>query len=158
MDITIEHERKVRADVRALLEASDDYHARLYPAESNHLVDTDSLEAPSTRLLVARTPAGDAVGCGAVLLHGQQAAAFAELKRMWVVPHARGHGLGRRLIEALETAAREEGITCIRLETGIHQPEAIQLYRAQGYQPCRPFASYRADPLSLFMEKHLTID
>ena len=79
----------------------------------------------------------------------------AEIKRMFVVPEARGRGAGRRLLERLIEAARAEGITVLRLETWVKQPEAIGLYRAAGFEDIGPFGSYAADPLSLFMEKRL---
>ena len=46
-------------------------------------------------------------------------------------------------------------INRMSLETGIKQMEAIGLYRTSGYQDCPPFGSYKPDPLSLFMTKHL---
>ena len=79
----------------------------------------------------------------------------AEMKRLFVRAEARGGGLGRRLIDALEQEARRRGIDRISLETGIRQPEAIALYRASGYRECPPFGSYAPDPLSLFMTKPL---
>jgi putative acetyltransferase len=56
---------------------------------------------------------------------------------------------------ALEAIAEKKGLTAIRLETGIYQPEAIALYRKYGYQEIEPFGAYLPDPLSLFMEKKL---
>lgn len=155
-ELTIRQERPDQADVIALLEASDRYHAALYPAESNHLVDVEGLLTPNVRFLVARDDGGAALGCGAVLLGADGGVRTAELKRMWVNASARGTGLGRRLLEALEVAAQEEGAGVVRLETGIHQPEALGLYRAQGYVECGPFGAYVADPMSVFMEKVIT--
>jgi putative acetyltransferase len=43
----------------------------------------------------------------------------------------------------------------VALETGVSQPEAIALYRRAGFRDCPPFASYKPDPLSLFMMKKL---
>lgn len=138
-------------EVQALLAQSDAFMARLYPAESNHLVDVATLMKPNVRFFVARRD-GRAIGCGALVL---AADGSAEIKRMFVVPEARGRDIGRRILEQLEDAARAEGATMIRLETGIHQPEAIGLYRAAGFVEIGPFGSYVADPLSLFMEKRL---
>jgi putative acetyltransferase len=92
------------------------------------------------------------IGCGALVLARDGSA---EIKRMFVLPQARGRGVGRRILRQLEDAARAEGVTVIRLETGIHQPEAIGLYRASGFVDIGPFGSYVADPLSRFMEKRL---
>src|SRR5437764_1699238 len=71
------------------------------------------LVPPAGLLLVARLRE-EPVGCGAVKFHQNT---VGEIKRMWVAPHARGLGLGRRLLEALEHAAREAGMTVIHLET-----------------------------------------
>jgi putative acetyltransferase len=74
---------------------------------------------------------------------------------MFVRAEARGQGVGRRLLAALEDAARRRNVDRISLETGIRQPEAIGLYRASGYRDCPPFETYAPDPLSLFMTKFL---
>jgi putative acetyltransferase len=152
-ELMIAQESPDQPDVVALLDASDQYHAALYPSESNHLVGIEGLMTPKSRFLVARGSDGQALGCGAILLRGDAGTETAELKRMWVDPAARGSGLGRRLLDALQAAAIQEGATVIRLETGISQPEAIGLYRAAGFSECGPFGNYVADPLSIFMEK-----
>ena len=79
----------------------------------------------------------------------------AEMKRVFVAPAARGKGVARLLMEALEREAAKLGVTLMQLETGIRQPEAIALYRKFGYAERGPFGSYQPDPLSLFMEKRL---
>ena len=95
---------------------------------------------------------GAIAGCAALVVG---AGGEAELKRMYVDPAARGLGIGRRLLQAAEDAAHAEGVTVIRLETGIHQAEALGLYRASGYRDRGPFGDYTADPNSVFMEKRL---
>lgn len=68
----------------------------------------------------------------------------AELKRMFVVPEARGQGIARLILARLEEDAREAGRTRMVLETGVHQPEAIALYTSSGYVPApRKFGHYR---------------
>ncbi|SDL05913.1 GNAT family N-acetyltransferase [Streptomyces indicus] len=67
----------------------------------------------------------------------------AELKRMYVVPEARGLGLARRILALLEEDARGRGRTRMVLETGTEQPEAIALYESSGYEPCAKFGHYR---------------
>ncbi|MCX4233813.1 GNAT family N-acetyltransferase [Streptomyces sp. NPDC020707] len=67
----------------------------------------------------------------------------AELKRMFVIAQARGHGLARRILGALEADARAAGRTRMVLETGNKQPEAIALYASSGYEPCVKFGHYR---------------
>ena len=150
--IKIKIENPDQAEVHALLAASDAYMASLYPAESNHMVDVRTLTQPHVTFLVARAE-GRAVGCGAVV---RSADGWAEIKRMFVSPAARGRRVGRKLLEKLEAVAREKGTTVLRLETGISQPEALALYRSAGFREIEPFGDYRPDPLSLFMEKTIT--
>ncbi|MFG2329443.1 GNAT family N-acetyltransferase [Streptomyces sp. NPDC048604] len=80
----------------------------------------------------------------------------AEIKRMYVVPEARGLGLARRILAALEDDARAAGRTRMVLETGTMQPEAIALYESSGYEPCAKFGYYRFSNLSRCYAKPLT--
>ena len=148
---SIREETPDQPEVAQFLTASDAYAAGLYPADSNHLVPLADLMAPNVRFVVARLD-GKAVGCGALVLGNDETA---ELKRLWVDPGARGTGTGRSLVEALETCARANNASIARLETGIHQPEALALYRNCGYGEIEAFGNYEPDPLSTFMEKKL---
>lgn len=134
-----------------MLARLDAYCAALYPAESNHLLDIASLMQGDVLFLVARDIDGGAVGCAA-LVNKQH---YGEVKRMFVDERKRGLGTGRKLLEHLVMFARMSGLSVLRLETGIHQPEAIALYERLGFARCAPFGEYRDDPLSLFMEKPL---
>jgi putative acetyltransferase len=149
--LSIARESPRQDDVMALIRQSDALMHALYPAESNHLVDIDSLAQPQVHLLVAREQRR-ALGCGAFVLCGD---GQAEMKRVFVDPAARGKGVARAIMEALEREAAKHGVTLMQLETGIRQPEAIALYRKHGYVERGPFGAYRQDPLSLFMEKVL---
>jgi putative acetyltransferase len=149
--ITICREDPRQLDVRALIAASDAYLGELYPAASNHLVDVDGLASADAVFLVGRRNQS-ALGTIAFRVFEP---GHAEIKRMFVSDQARGFGLGRRLLVALEDAARRQGITRLSLETGIRQPEAIGLYRSAGYLECQPFGEYKPDPLSLFMSKRI---
>jgi len=148
--VTLAVESPRQAEVARLLEALDAYQGALYRPESNHLLDVEALAAPNVRFIVARRGA-EVVGCGALRIHGDSG----EVKRMYVVPAARGQRLGRRILDRIEAEARREGLGCLRLETGIYQPEALGLYRSAGYAEREAFAPYAPDPLSVFMEKIL---
>jgi GNAT superfamily N-acetyltransferase len=70
-----------------------------------------------------------------------------EIKRMYVVPSARGRGLAKALLEALEDEAHRLGYTTARLDTGPKQPAAQAMYERAGYAPignfnANPFASF----------------
>jgi len=106
-------------------------------------------------VLVARDVDGTAVGCGALRALGGD---VAEVKRMYVVPAARGRGVSKLLLAGLEAAARERGWTTLRLETGPRQPEAIALYERAGYRPIPAFGAYVDAPdagCSLYYERVL---
>jgi len=137
--------------VIAMLDQLDAYCGELYPAESNHLMDIDSLTAPEVVFLVARDANGRALGCGAYVERG----GYGEVKRMFVDPSARGQGVGGALLAAIALRAKHAGLTSLMLETGISQPEAIGLYERDGFTYRAPFGDYQLDPLSLFMEKAL---
>ncbi|HEY8406337.1 MAG TPA: GNAT family N-acetyltransferase [Gaiellaceae bacterium] len=107
---------------------------------------------PDGIFLVLRDDAGRAIGCGGIARFDDRRG---EVKRMYVVPEARGRGLGRRLLEELEAQARALGYTGVVLETGDRQPEALGLYESAGFAriPCYP--PYDSRALSLCFEKRL---
>jgi putative acetyltransferase len=74
---------------------------------------------------------------------------------MYVAPEARGHGLSRRVLEALEDEARLLGYPSVRLETGDRQPEAIRLYESAGYRSIPRYGPYVDDERSACFEKPL---
>ncbi|MEQ1648795.1 MAG: GNAT family N-acetyltransferase [Hyphomicrobiaceae bacterium] len=149
--VTVVAERPDTAEVAAFFAASEAYMGDLYPAESNHFVGVEALLQPNVLFLVARRR-GVAVGCGALV---RSQGDTAEIKRMWVDADARRERIGVRLLEALLDAARGDGVSIVRLETGNAQPEALGLYRRFGFVERAAFGSYAPDPLSVFMELQL---
>ena len=103
-------------------------------ARSNPAPDSE-LRLPAGLLVVAQLGA-EPVGCGALRF---SAGGVCEIKRMWVAGDARGMGLGRRLLEALEARAAEQGARVLRLETNRTLTEAINLYRSAGFTEVAPF-------------------
>ena len=91
-------------------------------------------------------------GCGGVQFFGAE---YGEIKRMFVRPQFRGLGLAKMMLNHLELHARERSIYVLRLETGIHQQEAMRLYEKMGYRNIPPFGEYADDPLSRFYEKRI---
>ncbi|KDP90263.1 MULTISPECIES: GNAT family N-acetyltransferase [Clavibacter] len=94
--------------------------------------------------LVARDPDGRAVGCGGIRLLGDRGDGipWAELKRMYVVPAARGTGVATALLRALEETARELGVVDLVLETGPEQPDAMRFYAREGWTEIPRFGAY----------------
>ena len=112
-------------------------------------VDDQDFVPPRGAFLVASID-GDTVAGGAVKLTAPR---VGWLKRMWVVPSARGLGIGRRMLQALEDEARALGATTLRLDTNKTLREAIALYRSAGYRQVPPF---NAEPYAThWFEKRL---
>jgi putative acetyltransferase len=154
-DVVIVVEAPDQPETVALLAQLDAYLLSLYRPESNHLLDVAALKAPEIRFFVARRQAA-AIGCGALRLEGD---GYGEIKRMYVAPAARGLGLGKKLLSAIEAEARRHRVHTLRLETGIHQPEALGLYTSAGYRETEAFGDYPAgDAVSRFFAKRLVPD
>ena len=144
-------ERPDTPDATALVGELEAHLASWYPDESRFGYAVEKLIEQQVAFFVARED-GQAAGCGGIQLFGD---GYGELKRMYVRPALRGRGIGRQLLETLAGHARSHGVTLLRLETGIHQEEAIALYTAFGFEARGPFGDYGHEPLSLFMEMRL---
>ncbi len=111
--------------------------------------DADDMRPPRGSFLVAFSD-GLPLGCVGVKGSGGP---VAEIKRLWVAPSARGLKLATRLMDAAEGAARDLGITTLRLDTNSALPEAVALYRNAGWTEIDRFND---DPYpDVFFEKHL---
>jgi putative acetyltransferase len=139
--------------IRPLIDALDAYQLSLYPAESNHLDSLDELAAANVVFLCACS-GQTAVGCGAAKVL-EVPERYGEIKRLYVEPAYRGQGLSLRLMQELEAHLLGRDVHVARLETGVHQPEALGLYERMGYRKRAPFGDYVEDALSVFMEKQL---
>ena len=142
-----------------LLSELDAYLYRQYPPEElgteiNHILDVAALLQPDVTF-VAAWQHEEVLGCGAIRRGGDAQGPYAEVKRMFVRPMARGQRIAERILQALEQVARAESRQRMLLETGTRQPEALRLYERCGYRVCGPFGGYPPHPLSVFMEKRL---
>ncbi|MDI5973448.1 helix-turn-helix domain-containing GNAT family N-acetyltransferase [Streptomyces sp. SL13] len=99
------------------------------------LPDAGELRPPRGLFLVARLH-GEPVGCAGLKL---PVGAPAEIKRMWVAPHARRLGLGRRFLADLEARAARHGRDVLRLDTNKALAAAIGLYHSCGFQEVAAF-------------------
>lgn len=106
---------------------------------------------PHGNFLVAATPDGQLIGCAGWRSHGSDA----ELKRMFTIEEARGRGVARRLLEAVQDSARKAGRTRLILETGDKQPEAIAMYEKYGFERIEDFGYYKGEPGVLSYAKPL---
>src|SRR5512145_2009539 len=143
MTTLITPERPDTEEARLLIEELEAHLAPFYPATSRHGYSVDKLIQQGVAFFVTRHN-GVPAGCGGVQFFGSE---YGELKRMFVRPSFRRLGLARLMLDHLEGYAREHNIPVMRLETGIHQKEAIGLYIRMGYVDCPPFGEYVYDPL-----------
>lgn len=143
--VRIEERPHADLELRNLLDAAFAELVARYGAEGRSNVHADG------RYLVVSVD-DVAVGCGAVqpLEPG-----IAELKRMYVRPSARGRGIARTLLTALERFGFDIGFRILRLATGIRQPAAIALYESHGYALVDSYGRYRDAPLVRCYEKPL---
>ena len=143
-------------EVQRLIAASDAFYVDLYPAESNHLESSQDLGQANVIFIGCRID-GQLVASGAAkLMHDD--GDYAEIKRVFVLDEFRGQGISEGIMFRLEAELYRRGVTVSRLETGVRQPAALGLYRKLGYRKRGPFGAYRPDPLSVFMEKELSVD
>lgn len=96
---------------------------------------------------------GEAVGCGAFKKHDNETA---EIKRMFVALESRGQRFAAKILAELEIWAAEKGFTACVLETGMKQPEAIALYKREGYEPIPNFGQYDGVYNSVCMRKEIS--
>lgn len=119
--------------------------------------DHEPGDAPSARsvgvFLVARDPDGTAIGCGGLRFLPD---GTAEIKRMYVVPPARGTGVATRILRELETHARQRGVGTLLLETGTAQPDAMRFYAREGYRRIDNFGPYAGEEHSVCYSRELT--
>ncbi|MGM1055570.1 MAG: GNAT family N-acetyltransferase [Bacteroidota bacterium] len=95
------------------------------------------------------------VGCGAIK---EYELGVAEVKRMFVKPEKRGKGLASLVLKELEIWAAELSFQKCILETGIRQPDAISLYKKNGYQLIPNYGQYKGVEESLCFEKALVTE
>ncbi len=135
----------LRAAQRAELDArygSDDHEPGAAP----------SAEDIDLFLVASLAAGGTPAGCGALRRLEDTAA---EIKRLYVVPAARGTGVATAILRALEAAALDRGWTTLRLETGTEQPDAQRFYEREGYHEIPLFGAYAGSTLSVCYERTL---
>jgi GNAT superfamily N-acetyltransferase len=119
-------------------EIAERFEGGFDPAQS--ITPTLDEFAPPAGTFLVMCRNGELVGCGGFK---RLSADAVYLKRMWVAPEARGLGLGKLMLEALENRARELGYRKVRLETHKSLSEAQMLYRGQGYHEVPAFSERR---------------
>jgi putative acetyltransferase len=155
MTIAIDLASEPTRELERLIGELDEVLGANYEPHQRHGLAIAQLFEPHMRFFIVRLD-GRAVGCGGVALFDD----YAEVKRMYTRPKARGRGLARALLQRIESEARTAGKSALRLETGPYQREAIGLYQSMGFASCDAFGAYAAMParaieMSRFFEKLL---
>jgi GNAT superfamily N-acetyltransferase len=151
MPALITRERPDTPEAEALVAELEAHLDPLYPRQSRHGYSVEKLMAEAVAFFLIRLD-GSPAGCGGLQLLGTE---YGEIKRMYVRPPFRGLGLAKLMLNHLADYARSQGVGVLRLETGIHQHAAINLYERMGFRSIPPFGAYQEDPLSRFYEKHI---
>ncbi|MFF2846730.1 GNAT family N-acetyltransferase [Streptomyces sp. NPDC058001] len=153
--VSFDHPDAVRLNDRVQLEYAERYGD---DGDVTHL-DPTMFVPPRGLYLIAYDDQGTPLATGGWRSQDASPEGYAdgdaEIKRMYVTPEARGLGLARRILTALESDAREAARTRMVLETGTKQPEAIALYLSSGYTLCAKFGHYRDSSLSRCYAKPL---
>lgn len=151
-ELHIERTRPDTPEIVALIAERVAHSHATVPLQSIHTLDLEALKRPDILFWTARL--GESlVGCGALKLESD---GLAELKSMFVRPQARGRGISKRVLSAIEAEAGKRAIRRINLETGVDSHAARKLYEGAGYVYCGPFGAYEPDPLCVFMTKPIT--
>jgi GNAT superfamily N-acetyltransferase len=153
MTISIAPEPFDSIDARRLVGALDAHLASRYPPDQRFgpNLRPEHLASGLGSFVVARLD-GMAVGCGAIRRLDERTV---EVKRMYVEPEVRGRGVAKQVLDRLEGDARAMGVNRLVLETGIHQAEAIGLYRRAGFMPVDCWGEYADAPTSVCFEKRI---
>lgn len=95
---------------------------------------------------------GEPAGCGAIK---EYSANTMEIKRMFVLADHRRKGIAAKILTELERWAAELSFRECILETGKKQPEAIELYKKNGYQQIPNYGQYIGVENSVCFEKKI---
>jgi putative acetyltransferase len=127
--------------------------AEVSPPESRHALNLDGLRQPNVTLWTIWS-GPELAGCGALKeLDGTHG----EVKSMRTAYAYQRQGIASRMLQHLIEESQRRGYRRLSLETGAmaYFDPARKLYASFGFTSCGPFATYKADPNSVFMTKEL---
>jgi GNAT superfamily N-acetyltransferase len=145
--------KKVSPDSPEVKSLSDELHNDLELIYGKGTIEEFSEENKQMLIFyVAYDESENAVACGALKHYDDQTT---EIKRMYVKPKHRGRGISKLILSELEDKAKELNYNRLVLETGLKQPEAMNLYNKFGYKPFKCYGRYADDPDSRCFEKFI---
>ena len=137
-----------RSDARNLIQQLNSHNLSHCAPKDCHLMTPEEIEDKDCTLLGAF--AGSVlVGIGAICFHED----YAEVKRMFVLPKARGTGVAEGILSELSHLARSRDVSKIKLETSQKFKAAVRFYEKNGFTACSQFGSYIDGPMNYYMEK-----
>ena len=155
MSLVLEHVSSPTDDARTLIGELDAELNGSYAPDQRHGLSLDRIFQAGVLFFIARLE-GEPVGCGGVAFDE----GFAELKRMYVRPHARGRNVAATILARLAEEARTRGVSRLVLETGDVQHAALRFYERAGFTRCDAFGDYARMPpnaieRSVFLERRI---
>jgi putative acetyltransferase len=155
VSVSVERVTTPTDDARTLIGELDAVLHADSPPENRHGYSVERVFQPDVLFFIARMK-GEPVGCGAIALTEE----YAEVKRMYVRPHARGKNVAQAVLDRLEAEARARGTNRLVLETGDNRDAAIRFYERNGFTRCSAFGPYlamrpNAIAHSVFFEKRI---
>lgn len=119
---------------------------------SNPNVGPNTVEIP---MFIVLSRAGKPLACGGLRLISKDVDSVAEMKRLYVVPEARGraHGVADLLIRELEVCALGKGWTTLRAQTARNMTAANRLYERHGFELVENYGEYVGCGVTISYEK-----
>lgn len=154
MAVSIAIETPLQDEVRQLVARLNAHLKPLSPPEFQFQMNVDEMAGSDTHVFVARNGDSEAIGIGALKVHGK---GLGEVKRMFTLPEVRGQKIGRALLDEIVALARQHGVTRLVLETGATEgfEGAWRLYERGGFSKCAAFLDYPDSDYSAFYEMAL---
>jgi putative acetyltransferase len=118
----------------------------------DHLFYSQFNSISNIKYVVVARKDGRAIGCGAIKEYDKDTM---EIKRMYISPESRKMGIASDILAELEKWASELSYAKCILETGRKQPEAIGLYKKNGYRIIPNYGQYCGVENSVCFEKEL---
>jgi putative acetyltransferase len=152
VSFTIAIESPLQDDVRALVQALNEFTFTLTPKGYCHHMTVEQMAEADTTLFVARDEGGAPLGMGALRRHAD---GVGEVKRMFVKPEVRGRRIGEAILAHIEALARKEGLTKLVLETGSNFDAARRVYERGAFVTCDAVLDYPPSAWTAFYMKDL---